>query len=205
VALGRQECRSLFVRNYSGGGVNSLSLYGSNVEQVVAGHEFRYSGIGMNYVTYGTDCGAFFNEFRDCLVVNGDGMESLVLVYYPDLTKPPGVLPYPMIAGCEWRGNELQDTGFYSYGGSPWGDPRWIEFHSQGALMVHAANYGKNFHGVFQYGLLVTGNHVVRARGGSGIFVGPDTSNVFVVGNQTEGCATPVSHYGRDHYVEGNQ
>jgi hypothetical protein len=148
---------------------------------------------------------SFFSEFRNCLVTNGSGMESLVVAYVPDINNPPAPFPYPQVAGCEWRDNDLQDNGFYSYGGSKWNDVRWIEFHSQGALMVHAANYGKNVHDVFQYGLLIASNHVVRARGGSGIFVGPDTSNVFVVGNQTEGCATPVSHYGQDDYREGNQ
>ena len=200
--VGPIQCRSLWVRNYSGGGCNSLSLYSTNVEQIVAGHEFHNSGIVMNHGHYDKITCVYFNEFRDCRVVGGEGMESMALIFF-DPSKPPDRLPYPVLAGCEWRGNQLEETVFL-YGGNPWNDARWIEFHSQGAIMVHSSRRGLVFDGDFQYGHLITGNTIRRARGGSGIFVDGDTSNVYVVGNHIEGCATPVSHYGRDRYVESN-
>ena len=160
--VGSIQCRSLWVRNYSGGGCNSLSLYSTNVEQIVAGHEFHNSGIAMNHGHYDTGTCVWFNEFRDCRVSGGEGMESIALIYF-DPKKPPERLPYPTLAGCEWRDNQLEDTVFL-YGGNPWGDARWIEFHSQGAIMVHSSRRGLVLDGDFQYAHLLTGNTIRPGR-----------------------------------------
>ena len=108
IGIGRQDCRNLYIRNYSGGGDNSLQLGGGELEQIVAGHEFRNAAVCMNYKGYGDQVN-YFNEFRNCVMNPGSGFESLVLLYYPDPAKPPPPLPYAPVTGCEWRDNDLED------------------------------------------------------------------------------------------------
>ncbi len=201
-AIGPLQCRSLWVRNYSGGGLNSLSLYTGNVEQIVAGHELHNAGMMMNVGDFQQWASAWFNEFRDCGFYRGDGMESQVSIFWTD--KAPPRLPIPIIVGCEWRNNVVEDVGFSAYGGSQWGDPRWKEMFTQGAITIHTVRRGLLYDGEFQYGHLLTGNTIRRTRTGSGIFVDGDTSNIFVVGNSFEDCPTNVSHYGRDRYEDSN-
>jgi hypothetical protein len=202
VAIGPLQCRSLWVRNYSGGGVNSLSLCVGNVEQIVAGHELHNSGMMMNFGDFQQWVTAWFNEFRNNSLHHGDGMESQVSIYWAD--KAPPRLPIPVIAGCEWRDNLVEDVGFSHYGGSRWGDPRWREMFTQGAITIHTVRRDLQYDGAFQYGHLLTGNTIRRPRTGSGIFVDADTSDIFVAGNKFEDCPTKVSHYGRDRYENNN-
>lgn len=201
-AIGPLQCRSLYVRNYSGGGNNSLSLYMGNVEQIVAGHKFRNSAMMINFGDSQKWATAWFNEFRDCDFHRGDGIESQVSV---DGTKDKlSKLPIPIIAGCEWRNNLLEDIGFSNYGGSKRGDLRWKEMFTQGAITIHTVRRGSQYDGESQYGHLLTGNTIRRPHTGSGIFVDNETSNIFVAGNKFEDCPTNVSHYGRDRYEEDN-
>lgn len=140
--IGAFQSRSLWIRNYSGGGMNSLSLYVGNVEQVLAGHYFRNSGMCMKHTSYGRWADAWFNEFRNCYFKRGSGIESQVHIYFRD--KPPARMPCPSIVGCEWRDNVLEDIGFGIYGGSKWGDIHWREFYTQGAIMIHTARAGSS-------------------------------------------------------------
>lgn len=200
--IGPLQCRSLFVRNYSGGGLNSLSLYMGNVEQIVAGHKLHHSGMMTNFGDFEKWATAWFNEFRDCDIQRGDGMESQVSIHGTNNKSPK--LPIPIIAGCEWRNNLVEDVGFSIYGGSSWGDPRWKKMFTQGAITIHTVHRGLQSDGEFQYGHLLSGNTIRRPHTGSGIFVDADTSNIFVVGNKFEDCPTNLSHYGRDRYEKDN-
>jgi len=201
-AVGPIQCRSLWVRNTSADGMSAFSLYEANVEQIVAGQEMHNVGMFSIMGDFRKWVDAWFNEIRNCSFERGDGMESQVSIHWAG--KPPPRLPCPIIAGCEWRNNLLEDVGLSIKGSASWGDPRWQEMYTQGGITVHTVRRGLVYDGEFQYGQLFTGNIIHRPQTGSGIFVDADTSNIFVVGNKFEDCPTKVSHYGRDRYEEDN-